>query len=73
MVIRAQVKGWMDDDLTLKFFINFCARRYCAPAYFRFIFFIKSAHYTRENTVVSQTEENNDRSHSARLRQAGTL
>ena len=34
-----------------KFFLLFCARRYCAPAYLRFIFLIKSAHYTRENTV----------------------
>ena len=40
-------------NFLLKFFINFCARRYCAPAYLRFIFWIKSAHYTRENTVIN--------------------
>ena len=40
----------------LKFFLNFCARRYCAPAYFRFILLIKSAHYTRENTIADEID-----------------
>ena len=36
----------------LKFFLRLCARRYCAPAYFRPIWEPKSAHYRRENTVI---------------------